>query len=159
MKIHIHSIVVALLLPLSALAQSEPQVIHLWANGAPGFENRKDEPEQAKDWWVRKINNPSITVFRPPAGKANGCAVVVAPGGGFRELVFVPEGKQAAEFLNTLAACRASPSMLLNKRRTPFGWRTNITRKLLNVERGVASYQYARTLCRLGPPDADVSAL
>ena len=102
MKIHIHRVFVALLLPLSALAQSEPQVIRLWANGAPGFENRKDEPEQAKDWWVRKINNPSITVFRPPAGKANGCAVVVAPGGGFRELVFVPEGKQAAEFLNTL---------------------------------------------------------
>jgi predicted PurR-regulated permease PerM len=78
-------------------------------------------------------------------------------------LIGVPMYSNAAGIIPVvqalLAACRASPSMLLNKRRTPFGWRTNITRKLLNVERGVASYQYARTLCRLGPPDADVSAL
>jgi acetyl esterase/lipase len=51
---------------------------------------------------VRNIHNPSITVFLPPMEKANGCAVVVARDGGFRELVFNPEGKQAAEFLNTL---------------------------------------------------------
>ncbi len=102
MNIRNFCVLVALWLPLTALAQSEPQVVHLWENGAPGFESRKNEPEQAKDWWVRNIHNPSITVFRPPAGKANGCAVVVAPGGGFRELVFSPEGRQAAEFLNPL---------------------------------------------------------
>lgn len=84
------------------IAFGAPQVIHLWPNGAPGFENRKNEPEQAKDWWVRNVHNPSITVFKPSKNKANGCAVVVAPGGGFRELVFNAEGKQAAEFLNTL---------------------------------------------------------
>jgi acetyl esterase/lipase len=59
-------------------------------------------PEQAKDYWVRNINNPSVTVFLPPAGKSNGSAVVVAPGGGFRELVFHAEGEQVAEFLNPL---------------------------------------------------------
>jgi len=73
------------------LAQTAPEVIHLWPNGAPGFEARKDEPETAKDWWVKNIHNPSVAVFRPPAGTANGCAVVVAPGGGFRELVFNAE--------------------------------------------------------------------
>src|SRR5271154_3929251 len=76
--------------------------IHLWKNGAPGFESRKDEPEQAKDYWVRNVNNPSITVFLPPKEKATGAAVVIAPGGGFRELVFNAEGKQAAEFLNSI---------------------------------------------------------
>jgi len=91
-----------LLLPATVLAQTPPQVIHLWPNGAPGFESRKDEPERAKDWWVRNVNNPSVTVFLPPAGKSNGCAVVVAPGGGFRELVFNGEGRDAATFLNPL---------------------------------------------------------
>jgi acetyl esterase/lipase len=85
-----------------SMAQNAPKVIQLWEKGAPGFESRKDLPEEAKDWWVRNINNPSVTVFMPPVGKANGCAVIVAPGGGFRELVFDAEGKQAAEFLNTL---------------------------------------------------------
>ncbi|HEY4299874.1 MAG TPA: alpha/beta hydrolase [Candidatus Didemnitutus sp.] len=88
--------------PIALSAQPIPRVIHLWENGAPGFEKLKDEPEQAKDYWVRHINNPSLTVFLPPKEKANGCAVVVAPGGGFRELVFDAEGKQVADFLNPL---------------------------------------------------------
>jgi acetyl esterase/lipase len=92
----------ALSLPLATTAQSVPDVIHLWPNGAPGFESRKDMPEEAKDYWVRNINNPSVTVFPAPREKANGCAVVVAPGGGLRLLVFDAEGRQAAEFLNTL---------------------------------------------------------
>ena len=93
-----------LALPLAGLAraQTPPAVVPLWTRGAPGFESRRDEPEQAKDWWVRNVNNPSLTVFRPSPGNANGCAVVVAPGGGFRELVFNSEGRQAAEFLNSL---------------------------------------------------------
>jgi acetyl esterase/lipase len=78
------------------------EVIHLWANGAPGFEKLKDEPEQAQDYWVRNINNPSIMVFLPPKEKATGAAAVIAPGGGFRELVFHAEGEQAAEFLNSI---------------------------------------------------------
>jgi acetyl esterase/lipase len=95
---------IALMLPLFVQAQSQqqPEVIYLWKNGAPGFESRKDIPELAKDYWVRNINNPSITVFMPPSEKANGCAVIVAPGGGFRELVFNAEGVQAAQFLNSL---------------------------------------------------------
>jgi acetyl esterase/lipase len=94
------SLLITCFLPL--LAAAKPEVIPLWPHGAPGFESRKDEPEQAKDWWVKNIHNPSLTVFLPPHEKANGCAVVVAPGGGFRELVFNGEGVQAAEFLNGL---------------------------------------------------------
>ena len=79
-----------------------PQVIPLWAGGAPGFEARRDEPEQARDWWVRHVNNPSVTVYLPAKAQANGTAVVIAPGGGFRELVFNAEGKQPAEYLRNL---------------------------------------------------------
>ena len=84
------------------LSQPEPEIIPLWESGAPGFEDRREEPEQAQDWWVRNIHHPSVTVFRPPEGKANGCAVVIAPGGGFRELVFDAEGRQAGEYLANL---------------------------------------------------------
>ena len=55
-----------LALSAAAAAQTTPQVIHLWPNGAPGFESRKDIPEQAQDYWVRNVNNPSITVYLPP---------------------------------------------------------------------------------------------
>jgi acetyl esterase/lipase len=83
-------------------AQTDSLVLPLWANGAPGFENKKNEPEEAKDYWVKNINNPSITVFFPPAAIANGTAVVICPGGGFRLLVFKSEGIDPAKFLNKL---------------------------------------------------------
>ena len=102
MLTYISRLLLILLLPLFAMAQPQPKVIYLWKNGAPGFENLKDKPEEAKDYWVRSINNPSVTVFMPPREKSNGCAVVIAPGGGFRELVFDAEGIQAAEFLNSI---------------------------------------------------------
>ena len=83
-------------------AQDSSLVIPLWKDGAPGFENLKNQPELAKDWWIRNINNPSITVFLPPKDKATGTAVVVCPGGGFTNLVYNAEGKDAAKFLNSL---------------------------------------------------------
>jgi acetyl esterase/lipase len=83
-------------------AKSQAKVIPLWKNGAPGFENRRDEKEEAKDYWVKNVHNPSLTVFAPPAGTANGTAVVVCPGGGHRLLVYTAEGVEPAEFLNKL---------------------------------------------------------
>jgi hypothetical protein len=44
----------------------EPQRVSLWAGGAPGSEARRHEPEQAKDWWVKNIHDPSITIWLPP---------------------------------------------------------------------------------------------
>ncbi|MBI1224237.1 MAG: alpha/beta hydrolase fold domain-containing protein [Bacteroidetes bacterium] len=77
-------------------------VIPLWQDGAPGFEARKNEPEQAQDWWVKNIHNPSVTVFLPEKEKANGAAVLICPGGGHRALVYNSEGKVAAEYLNSI---------------------------------------------------------
>jgi acetyl esterase/lipase len=85
----------------TGVAQAQ-QVIPLWEKGAPGFEARRDEPEQHQDWWYKNIHNPSLTVFLPPAGKANGTAVIVAAGGGHRELVFNPEGVEPAQHLASL---------------------------------------------------------
>lgn len=80
-----------------AHAQENPEKIHLWENGAPDFETRKDEPELAQDWWVRNINNPSITLFKPE--NPNGSFILVCPGGGFRNLGYNGEGVAPAKFL------------------------------------------------------------
>lgn len=86
---------------------AHPAAIPLWPNGAPGFEARKDEPEQIS--WrqepdivfpvVFNIHNPSITPFLPAKDKATGCAVVIAPGGGHMQHTIDREGYDLAKYL------------------------------------------------------------
>ena len=78
------------------------EVAHLWAKGQPGHENLRDIPETAKDWWVRDINNPSLTIYAPPADKNTGTAVIVVPGGGHQNLVFNSEGVAPGQYLQKL---------------------------------------------------------
>lgn len=99
---YLYPVVVLLCSWAASLRADSPSVIPLWADGAPGSEARKNEPEQARDWWVKNIHNPSLTVFLPPSGKANGTAVIVIPGGGHRECVFNPEGVEPAQYLASL---------------------------------------------------------
>ena len=82
--------------------QNGPTQISLWDHGAPGFEELKDKPEQAKDYWVKSVHNPSITVYQPEEGKANGTSVLIFPGGGHRLLVYTAEGRDPALYLNRL---------------------------------------------------------
>jgi acetyl esterase/lipase len=67
-----------------------PKVELLWPKGAPGAVGT--EP----------ADKPSLTVYLPPSDKATGTAVVVCPGGGYGALADKHEGKDVAEFLNTL---------------------------------------------------------
>jgi acetyl esterase/lipase len=85
-----------------AAAQAPPVQVPLWAGGAPGCESRRNEPELAKDYWVRNIHNPSLTVYLPRPEQATGTGVVIFPGGGHRLLVFKAEGDDPARFLNGL---------------------------------------------------------
>jgi acetyl esterase/lipase len=96
------ALVLSALLPSTSSAQDTAIQIPLWSNGAPGSESRRNEPEEAKDYWVKNIHNPSITVYLPPKDKATGAAVVIFPGGGHRLLVFNAEGRDPARFLNSI---------------------------------------------------------
>jgi len=94
--------VLALAIALSFRGQDAP-VIHLWPNGAPGSESRRGEAEtHPHPWSIANIENPSLTVYLPPAGTANGTAIIIAPGGGHTELVVDAEGSQPAKFFNSM---------------------------------------------------------
>jgi acetyl esterase/lipase len=75
---------------LALAAQPDHPTIPLWDGKAPHAVG-----DSAAD-------KPSLKVFLAPKEKANGTAVVICPGGGYGFLADDHEGKQAAEFLNTL---------------------------------------------------------
>lgn len=89
-----------------ALAVERGEEIRLWPHGAPGSEGEtapevsqaSDNPKLPKRFTV--VHYPSIYVFLPPKEKANGMAVVIAPGGGHSQLVIDKEGWDIADWLN-----------------------------------------------------------
>ncbi len=103
----------ALLLPLlahTAALAMEPasRVVFLWPNGAATLQgssekeitNPPDPQPGQRVRQVRNVHNPSMEVFLPTPDKANGAAIIVAPGGGHRELNVGTEGYDLTEWLN-----------------------------------------------------------
>jgi acetyl esterase/lipase len=88
-----------------ALAASDRPVIPLWPEGLPdplraGYDPAKTAEEVADGTRVSNIRAPQVTVFAPPAGRANGTAVVICPGGGYARLAYGHEGLDVASWLN-----------------------------------------------------------
>ena len=86
------------LVPALCLAAETPVAIPLWANGAPGSESRKDEPEKVEGGNIVNVHNPSITPYIPEAAKATGVAVIICPGGGHQKLCVGHEGFELGEW-------------------------------------------------------------
>lgn len=101
--------VACILMAGSVWAAEQGQEIHLWPNGAPGSD-APAPPEVSRPSVNPKYGTlpgnftvthvPSLYIFLPPADKANGAAMVVAPGGGHRQLVMEKEGWEIADWLN-----------------------------------------------------------
>ena len=89
---------------LASAWASEPQVIRLWPNGAPGSEGKtaqetvRTSPEG--DHVVASVHHPSVTVYLPAKEKATGAGVVILPGGGHRELWIDHEGYRIAQWFS-----------------------------------------------------------
>lgn len=77
----------------------EPNAISL---GTGGVENQPASETWFRQWgdpMARNITKATLTPFLPEPGKANGTAVIVAPGGGFSWLSLGNEGWEVAEAL------------------------------------------------------------
>jgi endo-1,4-beta-xylanase len=101
---HLWRLLIVALLALPAEAAAQHPVVLLWPAGAPGSEG-KTAPEMVRispqgDHVLSSIHSPSITVYLPSPDKATGAAVIIAPGGGHRELWIDHEGYAVAEWLS-----------------------------------------------------------
>lgn len=83
---------------------AQQKVISLYDGPVPGSESWNwDEAENYNNSWQTKVvynvSKPTLTVFQPEAGKANGTAVVICPGGAFYALSINSEGFDVAKWL------------------------------------------------------------
>lgn len=81
-------------------APPEPNAIPLNTGGVEGQTVEESWYKQWGDPFVRNVSRATLTPFFPDPAKANGAAVIVAPGGGFRILSMGNEGWEVAEALN-----------------------------------------------------------
>jgi acetyl esterase/lipase len=96
-------------IPVAPLLSAEPPVTRLWPKRAPGETGKvgaeKVLPDRPGARTVQRVTNvsvPTATLFRPAKGKANGCGVVICPGGGYSILAWDLEGTEVAKWLNSL---------------------------------------------------------
>jgi acetyl esterase/lipase len=81
------------------------KVIPLYAGSAPGSERWNwEEGERDKNMSnthiVYNVVVPTLTLYAPDAGTANGTAIVICPGGAFHILAIDNEGIEVAKWLN-----------------------------------------------------------
>jgi acetyl esterase/lipase len=96
-------------------APVEPNAIPL---GTGGVENQPAQESWFRQWgdpMARNITTATLTPFLPEPGKANGAAVIVAPGGGFSWLSMGNEGWEVAEAL----AAQGNAAFVLKYRLSP----------------------------------------
>jgi endo-1,4-beta-xylanase len=84
----------------------EPQVIPIWPAGSlaadAATQHEVVTENAAHEHTVTNIHNPTITAYLPPADKATGVAIVVAPGGGHRFLSIDHEGYDVGKWLASI---------------------------------------------------------
>ncbi len=105
-------IALAHLLTMTVSLAASNRELKLWPGVPPGDETFKaptPKAEQKNDGTLRipVVTEPTLTLFQAPAGKANGAAVVVCPGGGYNILAWDKEGTEIAEWLNGLGVTAA----------------------------------------------------
>ena len=78
-----------MLITTTLQAQTEPDTIPLWPQGAPSAKGQAPEDQ------------PTLIRYPAPKETATGAAVVVCPGGGYSMLAMDHEGHQIAQWLNS----------------------------------------------------------
>jgi len=69
---------------------SEPKVLPLWPGAAPGSEswNYEEGIPQDASRPITNVIHPTLTTYLPDPSLATGTAVIICPGGGFRDSGF-----------------------------------------------------------------------
>jgi acetyl esterase/lipase len=102
MNLRLYVTVFAFSLAVGARAADTPRVIELWPEGVPGLKADAGPEKDVGGGRFTNIHHPTLTVFAPKEGKANGTAIIYAPGGGYIRVAGGTDGGEIAKWLNSL---------------------------------------------------------
>lgn len=95
-----------LLVLLTGNLLAQRNTISLWNGKVPGSIQKAGYKQtvDSLDNWVkmRFVTEPTLDVYPAPPEKATGTAVIICPGGSYWGLAIAHEGKQVAQWLNSL---------------------------------------------------------
>lgn len=99
------SLMICLLFSFTITIYSQNTIITLWPEGAPksitnGGEENIRVYDPTGDHVVSNVHNPTITAYFPAKETSTGLAMIIAPGGGHRELWIDHEGYNIAKKLS-----------------------------------------------------------
>ena len=94
------TVCIALLVAATARAD-DPKTIELWPAGVPGL-HADATPEKMTKTSASNVHHPYLVAFPAPADKAVGTAVIICPGGSYRNLSIENEGSKIAERFNAV---------------------------------------------------------
>ena len=134
-------------------APTEPKAIPLGTGGVDGQPAPETWFRQWGDPMARNISTATLTPFLPAPGKANGTAVIVAPGGGFRWLSMGNEGWEVAQAL----ADKGIAAFVLKYRLHPTPESLDDFTAWMNRPRPAASSDTTQGATPPRPPQQDLS--
>lgn len=94
--------VLALLLLVPWAGAAVPAVIDLWPEGVPDLQPNAGPEHDDGAGRFTNIHHPTLTIFAPPSGQANGTAIIYAPGGGYVRVAGGKNGGDVARWLNSI---------------------------------------------------------
>ncbi|MDB6031633.1 MAG: xylanase [Verrucomicrobiales bacterium] len=102
----------------TTISAAEPTPLPLWPEKPPGEKGNLGEEKdlsKPKEGLVAdkplirlgNVSTPTLTLYKAPAGKSTGAAVLVCPGGGYHILAMDLEGTEVCEWLNSIGVTAA----------------------------------------------------
>jgi acetyl esterase/lipase len=93
-----------------SVSAADPNEMKIWPHEVPGEAGFKPPtpdpkakaPKDDGTLRIALVTEPTITLFRAPADKANGTGVLICPGGAYNILAFDKEGTEIAQWFNTI---------------------------------------------------------
>lgn len=139
-------------------APAQPDAIELGTGPLPGAKNAEAWHRQYGSQFARNVTVATLTPFLPDPAKANGTAVIVAPGGGFRSLSMQNEGWDVARALADRGVAAFVLKYRLNQTPADLDGFARSMREMLSGPAPAHRIDPAAAIGNLGPQIADARA-